>query len=296
MSNLKETSKKRAVLITGASGGIGKASVKLLHEHGFLVLASVRTQEDGNWLKTNISEGIQPLLMDITKPDSLRSAAIKADEILRGYSYVSGLYGLVNNAGIIINGPLEMVSIDSLRKQFEVNVIGQVAVTQTFLPLIRRGPGRIINIGAVTGRITIPFMGPISASKTAMESVTDAMRGELGLWDIPVSLIQPAAMKTEIFSKAAREAKGAFRSTMADVKHHYSEILKTIDAAIEKQGGDEPKIVAKAILRALTDKHPKTRYPAGKGASLMVKLRFLPDRLKDKIFLQQIGVSKELIR
>lgn len=284
-----------AVLITGASGGIGTACARKLDSQDFLVLAGVRKKEDGELLQRNVSKRIIPIQLDIIDEVSIKAAAMSVAKILKDFK-IDGLNGLINNAGIIVEGPMELVPISSFRQQFEVNVIGQVAVTQAFLPLLRKGHGRIVNIGAVTGRTTIPFMGAISASKTAMESVTDAMRAELGLWDISVSLVEPSAMRTEIFNKAAIEGERDMNQIPQDSKARYLKILKALRSASAKQPVSEPSVVVSAIIHALTAKRPKTRYLVGKGSRLVAFLRFLPDRLRDSLLLGQLSISKGIAK
>src|ERR1700754_2976835 len=159
---------KRNVLITGASGGVGTALTRALAEAGWRVFATARSPVEAN------RRDVVPVQLDITDEESVRRAAAFVAE----HVGEEGLAGLVNNAGVIVQGPLELVPMHALRRQFEVNVIGQVAVTQAFLPLLRSAGGTIVNVGAVTGLVTVPMLGPISASKTALESITDALRME----------------------------------------------------------------------------------------------------------------------
>src|SRR5712691_5002789 len=176
-----------AVVITGAASGIGEACALHLDKLGFCVFAGVRREVDGAALQGKASERLTPLLLDVTDAASIRFAV----EIVATGVVETGLAGLVNNAGITVAGPLEFLPVSELRRQLEVNVIGQVAVTQAFLPLLRRGQGRIVNMGSLAGRIATPFIGPYHASKFAMEALTDSLRMELRRWGMHVSLIEP---------------------------------------------------------------------------------------------------------
>src|SRR5574341_29762 len=178
------------IVITGASTGIGEACALYLDELGYRVFAGVRRPSDGETLKAKASARLTPVVMDVTDVASIDRAVETVKQAVGSV----GLAGLVNNAGIGVGGPLEVVPLADLRKQFEVNVIGQVAVTQAFLPLLRQGRGRIVNMGSIAGRVVMPFMGPYSASKFALEALTDAMRLEFQPWGIQVSIVEPGAI------------------------------------------------------------------------------------------------------
>ena len=170
----------RSVVITGASTGIGEACALELDRGGFRVFAGVRSEVAGEKLKAQASSRLTPVMIDVTDAASIAAAAEAVGRTLGD----AGLAGLVNNAGIAVAGPLEAVPIEALRQQFEVNVIGQVAVTQVFLPLLRKARGRVVNISSINGGLSLPYMGAYSASKFAMEAVTDALRVELRTWGI----------------------------------------------------------------------------------------------------------------
>src|SRR5262245_5535409 len=180
------------IVITGASSGIGRAM--RLDQLGFHVFAGVRNPADGDALKSKSSERLSPVLLDVTSEDSIARAARSIGD--------APIAGLVNNAGIAVGGPLEMVPIPLWRKQFEVNVIGQVAVTQAFLPLLRVGRGRIVNIGSIAGRSALPFTSPYCSSKFALEGLSDSLRMELRQWGISVSIVEPGSIRTPIWEKS----------------------------------------------------------------------------------------------
>src|SRR3990172_8450526 len=186
---------QRCVVITGASTGIGEACALRLDKLGWRVFARVRKEADAERLKNEGSERLTPAFIDVTDEGSI----MKAEETVRAVVGEAGLAGLGDNAGVGIHGPLEFLPIEDLRRQLEVNTIGQIAVTQAFLPLIRKGRGRIVNIGSIGGKMATPFLGPYAASKFAMEALTDSLRQELRPWDIHVAIVEPGSIATPIW-------------------------------------------------------------------------------------------------
>src|SRR5919112_1052610 len=183
------------VLITGASTGIGHATAKRMLAYGWEVFAAARKDEDLERLR---GEGFTPIKLDVTDPETIAAAREELDE--------RGLRGLVNNAGVAVSGPIEFIPLDELRRQLEVNLVGQVAVIQAFLPNIREATGRIVNISSIGGRIALPMVGPYAASKHALEAVSDSLRRELRPWGIHVSLIEPGGVTTPIWEKGKATA------------------------------------------------------------------------------------------
>lgn len=272
----------RAVVITGASTGIGAACALHLDRLGFVVFAGVRKSEDGVALQKAGSDRLVPLELDVTDLTTIR----KSHTVVLEATKDRGVFGLINNAGIAVVGPLEAVPISDLRQQLEVNVIGQVAVTQAFLPLIRQARGRIINMGSIAGRAAMPLMGPYSASKFALEAITDALRLEVQQWGIHVSIIEPGAIATPIWNKSAIEA--AERETAIETE--LRALYKPVVAAVRKVVGEaskraiSPDAVAKVVEAALTSPNPKTRYLVGTDAKLRALMaKLLPDRISDKL-------------
>jgi NAD(P)-dependent dehydrogenase (short-subunit alcohol dehydrogenase family) len=181
------------VLVTGASRGIGRVTATRLASHGFEVLAGIRKAEDGESLREDSAGRIRPVLLDVTDQghvDALRE------------SVPSTLDAVVNNAGVVVGGPVEAVTLAELRRQFEVNVVGQMAVTQAVLPSIRKAKGRIVFVSSLSGRISTPMTGPYNASKFALEALADALRIELRPWRIPVVLVEPAQTDTDMWRTA----------------------------------------------------------------------------------------------
>lgn len=272
----------RAVVVTGASTGIGAACALHLDRLGFTVFAGVRKDQDGATLQRQGVSGLIPLLLDVTDNELLHQAQVIVSEKVGN----SGLYGLVNNAGIAVVGPLEGIPIPDLRRQLEINVIGQIAVTQAFLPLIRKARGRIVNMGSIAGRGAMPLMGPYSASKFALEAMTDALRLELQQWGIKVSIVEPGAIATPIWEKSGKDAADLEMTMPMELRSMYAAVV----AAVRKVVGEASAravpadTVAQAVEHALTASRPKTRYLVGTDAklrALMIKL--LPDRLSDAV-------------
>lgn len=279
----------RAVLVTGASTGIGEACALRLDKLGLRVFAGVRKEADGERLQQKASDRLSPVLVDVTDEASIASAA----ETVGAAVGDAGLAGLVNNAGISVSGPLEFLPLDDLRRQLEVNVIGQIAVTQAFLPLLRRGHGRIVNIGSSSGRMAVPFMGPYCASKFAMEALTDSLRMELRPWGIPVSIVEPGSIATPIWEKALAEADEMEKKLPQRARDLYGPAVAAMREAAVKfaQAGSPADEVAKRVAHALTAKRPKTRYLVGRNALVEATLaKLLPDRVRDGIIARQLGL------
>jgi NAD(P)-dependent dehydrogenase (short-subunit alcohol dehydrogenase family) len=272
----------RAVVITGASTGIGAACALHLDRLGFTVFAGVRRPEDGQALQKTSSNRLIPILLDVTdQPSIQRSLAT-----VSGQCGTTGLYGLVNNAGIAVPAPLEAIPLPDLRRQLEVNVIGQVAVTQAFLPLIRQARGRIVNMGSIAGRSTIPLMGAYSASKFALEAITDALRLEVQQWGIHVSIIEPGAITTPIWTKSADDAAGRETVMSTELRRLYeptvAAVRKVVDEAAKRAIPAE--VVANVVEHAFTAPVPKTRYLVGTDAKLRAVIgQILPDRIMDRL-------------
>jgi len=290
--NTKNSDHPRAFLVTGASSGIGRATALLLDRSGFQVFAGVRRSEHGESLRREASERLTPILLDVTDPRSIEAAARAVTDLLGGRP----LEGLVNNAGIDIAGPLETSSVADVRSQFEVNVIGLLSVTQAFLPLLRQSRGRIVNIGSVLGRLAIPFMGAYSASKFALEGLTDAFRIELLPWGIHVSLIEPGPVATPLWSKTHLLA-GMKEGRVDDAGQLYAVANAAANAAFTKFGqtGISPDKVAAKVSESLTARNPKPRYLVGRDAKALSLLAALvPDRIRDSMLIKQFGLPHRL--
>ncbi len=278
----------RAIVVTGASTGIGRAAALWMDARGFQVFAGVRKDADADSLRAAGSDRLTPIQLDVAKKDSILSAAATVDAVLGD----APLWGVVNNAGIAVGGPLELLDVDELRWQFEVNVFGLVQTTQAFLPAIRRGKGgRIVNIGSVGGKVVTPFMAPYNASKFAVEALTDAMRQEMRPWNIYASCVEPGAIQTEIWGKGEE----TIERVAENLGEHGTELYgHIIDAFARKVGkmqdiASPVDLVSKAIEHALTSDSPKTRYLVGKDAHMGAFLRWiLPDVAMDA-FIRKVN-------
>lgn len=282
---------KQNILITGASGGLGTALVHRLDDLNYRVFAGVRREEDGQALARS-ADDVVPVILDITDEASISAAAETVEQAVGS----GGLHGLINNAGIIVQGPLELVSVASLRQQFEVNVVGQVAVTQAFLPALRIARGCVVNIGGAAGSVALPFLGPFSASKAALESLTDALRMELTPFDIDVTLIEPSALQTEIFDKAARRTQEDRDAAPPDVRALYTPAVAAANEALADQQATPVDVAVNEVVSALTDRTPETRYRVGHDARLLVLLRYLPNRWRDRLLMRTMGLTDEVFQ
>lgn len=281
----------KAVVVTGASTGIGEACALRLDRMGFSVFAGVRREADGDALRAKASERLVPLILDVTDAATIAAAA----ETVGRAVGERGLAGLVNNAGISVAGPIEFVPIDELRRQLEVNVVGQVAVTQAFMPLLRACRGRVVNIGSVSGRMSTPYVGPYSASKFAMEAISDALRIELRPWGMQVALVEPGSIATPIWDKAQTDADRMERTLPARAHELYDGAIAAVRAfALETAArGIAPDAVAKAVAHALTAERPKTRYLVGMDARIQAVLaRTVPDRLRDSLLERMLKLPR----
>lgn len=281
-----------AVVITGASTGIGESCARRLDRIGYRVFAGVRSPEAAARLRDGTSDRLTPLMLDVTDAGSIASAANTVGE----YVAERGLRGLVNNAGIAVPGPLEYLPIDDLRQQLEVNVVGQVAVTQAFLPLLRRDRGRIINMGSISGILATPFIGPYAASKFALEAISDALRVELRPWGIEVILIEPGAIATPIWEKGQSRADDLEERLPPEAHERYGEAIAALRTFAREADnrGLPPDAVAKVVARALRAKRPKTRYLVGTDARLQKTVaRVLPDRLRDRVLAAYLKLPRK---
>jgi NAD(P)-dependent dehydrogenase (short-subunit alcohol dehydrogenase family) len=276
-----------AVLVTGTGKGIGEAVARRLAELGMLVFAGVRKQADAARWREQGGDLIHPVLLDVTDESSI-DAALQQIRFSLG---ARTLTGLVNNAGIAVAGPLEFLPVAELRRQLEVNVIGQIAVTQAVLPLLRQSRGRIVNIGSISGRSALPLTGAYAASKFALEALTDSLRVELMPAGIHVSIIEPGVIATPIWDTSMKSAEELIKQMPEQGLEYYGRII----AAVRKRAsggttrGLPPRAVADAVVHALTARTPRTRYLVGRDARARAWFQRLPDRLRDRIIARQLA-------
>jgi NAD(P)-dependent dehydrogenase (short-subunit alcohol dehydrogenase family) len=281
----------RSVLITGCSTGIGRATALRLSRQGWKVFAAVRKEEDAEALQAEATGQLITLILDVADQASIDAAAKHLGEELGD----TGLAGLVNNAGISVHGPLEYLPIDELRRQFEVNVFGQIAVTQGFLPLIRKATGRIVFVGSVGGRApSIPLIGPYIASKYALEALAESLRTELMKWGIKVSVVEPGAIKTAIWGKGETQFDGSVAEMSSEARARYEKMMKRglrIASARGRHGADAEKVAVR-IEDALTAKRPRIHYLVGADARLRTYVESnVPKPLRDRIIKRVLGLS-----
>lgn len=283
------TDRTRSVVVTGASTGIGQACALRLDRAGWRVFAGVRKEADAQRFRQEASERLTPVMLDVTDEAQVRSAA----ETVVAAIGDAGLAGLVNNAGIGVAGPLEFLPLDELRRQLDVNVIGQIAVTQAFLPLIRKGNGRIVNIGSISGKLATPLMGPYCASKFALEALTDSLRQELRPWGMAVSLVEPGSIATPIWEKGQAAGDELEKNLPEEAMMRYGKAVNALREAARKfeAAGIPPDRVARAVEHALTARRPRTRYVVGFDATVQRLLAaVVPDRLRDGVIARQLGL------
>ncbi|HEX4807113.1 MAG TPA: SDR family NAD(P)-dependent oxidoreductase [Conexibacter sp.] len=274
------TGGRGAVVVTGASSGIGEACARRLAGMGFTVFAGVRKHEDGERLRREIA-GLTPLQLDVTDGDSIAQAARAVGE----QTGDRGLAGLVNNAGVAVPAPVEHQPIDDFRRQLEVNLVGQVAVTQALLPQLRAGRGRIVNISSIGGKVAVPLLGAYAASKFGLEGFSDSLRRELRPWGIHVAVIEPGTIATPIWQKGIASGDELEATMSEQAKRDYGPLIATVRSASEQGAGAglPPDAVAKDVAHALTAPRPKTRYLVGREAkSRALAARLLGDRFVDR--------------
>src|SRR3954451_6687009 len=282
-----------AVVVTGASTGIGRATALFLDKKGYRVFAGVRKQADAESLGEEGSDRLTPLTIDVTKEDSIKSAK---DEVERAVGE-DGLAGLVNNAGVGDGGPVETMDLDVLRNVLEVNLVGQVAVTQAFLPMIREVPGTIVFIASIGGRIASPFMSPYNTSKFAVEALGESLRQELAPWAIDVVVIEPGSIDTPIWSKGAETIDDQKESMSPTEERLYGKQLKRMDEVPTETAsrGIAPEKVAKVIHEAIRSEKPRHRYLVGRDAKIAARLKgTLPDRTFKKLIDRQIKMPTDV--
>jgi NAD(P)-dependent dehydrogenase (short-subunit alcohol dehydrogenase family) len=281
--------KTRCVLVTGASTGIGYDVARLLATRGWRVFAGVRREADGSRVQGLAPTLIQPVQLDVTDATSISAAR----DFIEASVGPAGLDGLVNNAGIVVAGPVETVPLDDWRRQFETNVFGVIGVTQSFLPLLRRGRGRVVMISSISGRISYPLLGPYAASKYALEAVSDALRLELMPDGISVTLIELGPIKTPIWEKSRIASQALAQGVAADLAARYSPLREKMRVATERSAaaGLEPAAVSFAVERALTARRPRIRQVIGHNARLGLWLKHLPDRWCDRLIAASLGIK-----
>ncbi len=278
-------------LITGASTGIGRATALRLARSGWTVLAGVRKSSDGEALAAEgPTERIVPLQLDVTDPGQIRAAAEQV-AARDGAGPTGALDALINNAGIGLGGPLEVLTDEQWRRQFDVNFFAQIAVTRAMLPALRSARGRIVFISSIGGRVAMGFNGPYAASKHAIEAVGDALRVELHNSGIQVALIAPGSIATPIWDKTRGEAERL--QIPPELQQYYGGVVETIDKVLQDAGrrGSPPDAVAEAVEKALKAPRMPARVLVGRDARVMLAARrLIPDRVFDRVVRRRLGI------
>jgi NAD(P)-dependent dehydrogenase (short-subunit alcohol dehydrogenase family) len=274
------------VLLTGASTGIGRATVLRLAAAGWTVLAGVRKPADGQALTAAGGERVLPVELDVTDSAQIARAAERVSEVAPG-----GLDALVNNAGSALGGPIELLSLEDMRRLFEVNFFGHVAVTQALVGALRRARGRIVLVSSVGGLVTTPYMSPYHASKYALEAAGNALRTELVSSHIQVTLIEPGSVATPIWEKNRGQVDEF--TVPEELREQYGHVPAAMAKTLENTArrGIPPERVAQTIERALGARRMRARYVVGRDAHVMVwASRLLPDLVFDRVVRRAVGV------
>jgi hypothetical protein len=280
----------KSIVVTGVSTGIGKSIAESLIQKGFHVFGSVRKQTDADRLRSDLGTGFTPLTFDITDEAAVHAAAKQVRDQLKGET----LFGLVNNAGIAVAAPMLYLKPDDFRRQLEINVTGQLIVTQAFTPLLGADrslngkPGRIVNITSVSGKNGSPFLGAYAASKHALEGLSESMRRELMLYGIDVIIVAPGPIATPIWDKAEEVNAEEYRHT-----DYYESGKKFQKYTIAKgRSGLPPEAVSKAVFKALTSSNPRVRYAINPNPFMSWVMSLLPKRQLDAIMAKGLGFRK----
>jgi NAD(P)-dependent dehydrogenase (short-subunit alcohol dehydrogenase family) len=273
------TSHEELILITGASTGMGAATARELARRGYHVLAGVRREADADALRTT---NLEPVILDITKPEQIETVAgrITGDPARRP------LRAVINNAGIAINAPVELLSMAEWRHQFEVNFFGPIAVTQAVLPALHASSGRVVNISSIGGKVALPTYGAYAGAKFALEAMSDSLRRELAPHGVQVVVVEPGGVKTEMTSAGIERMNKTIAGLSATERSRYGALLRAVisHATAFTKSGQPAEDAGRIIADAATTRRPRPRYTIGRDAALMTRLpRILPDRVLDRM-------------
>jgi NAD(P)-dependent dehydrogenase (short-subunit alcohol dehydrogenase family) len=275
------------VLVTGAARGIGRATTLRLAASGWDVIAGVRRAEDGEALVQEAPQRITAVELDITDDERVSAVA---------QSLPPDLDAVVNNAGIVVGGPVEAVPLQELRRQLEVNVIGQASVTQAVLPRLRRSRGRVVFVSSLSGRVATPMFGPYNASKFALEGMADALRLELGPWGIRVVLVEPAQTDTDLWRNADADLNESIGLLSPEHRSLYAKHIEGFRKSIPRsqRAASPADGVAAVVEKALTDRRPRARYVVGRSARIQAFLSDVtPTRVLDVMLRTGTGVPRK---
>ena len=256
---------------------MGAATARELARRGFHVLAGVRRDSDADAIR---AAGIEPVILDITKPEQVEALATRVADDLRA------LHALVNNAGIAVNAPVEALPMAEWRLQFEVNLFGHIAVTQALLPALLRNKGRVVNISSVGGKIAMATYGAYAGAKFALEAVSDSLRREVAPLGMQVVVVEPGGVRTEMSGRGIATANQLAAQMTPEQGERYGSLVQAIttQAASFAKSGLPADAAARVIAKAVTTSKPRTRYTIGRDAALLTRLaRMLSDRTLDRV-------------
>ncbi len=279
----------KTALVTGASSGIGRATVRRLDAAGWKVFAGVRKEEDAEALRAESSERLEPLMLDVLDADAIAAAGERLG------AEPDGLDGLVDNAGTAVAGPLEALPIEDFRRQLELNLTAQLAVAQAMLPAIRTARGRVVLISSMGGRVALPLTGAYHASKFGLEGLGDSLRQELAPWGIKVVLVEPGSIDTPIWSSGEEDADRIFDKASPRLRELYGGAVERYRQVVKDtaERGVPPEKVAARIEHALTTSRPRARYLVGMDAQVMARLKpLLPTPVFDALIARAMKFPK----
>ncbi|WP_420116085.1 SDR family NAD(P)-dependent oxidoreductase [Micromonospora sp.] len=268
---------QKLIVVTGASTGMGAATARELARRGFHVLAGVRRDTDADAIRTT---GIEPVILDITDAEQVAAIAAGVGDDPRT------VHALVNNAGIQVNAPVEALPMAQWRRVFEVNLFGHVAVTQALLPALLHGGGRVINISSIGGKAAMPTYGAYAGAKFALEAVSDALRREVTPLGVPVVVVEPGGVRTEMAARGVATANHLAAAMTPEQDARYGSMVQAINTLMQTgtASGVTADAAARVIAKAVTARRPRTRYTIGRDAALVIGLtRLLPDRMLDRV-------------
>ena len=282
-----------AVVVTGASTGIGRATALLLDREGYRVFAGIRKEADARELAKDGSDRLTPITLDVTDAEQIDSARQQVTDAVGD----EGLVGLVNNAGVGGGGPIEFMPLDELRRTLEINLIGQVAVTQAFIPLMRKTKGTIVFIASIGGRVASPFMSPYNTSKFGIEALGESLRHELRPWEIDVVVVEPGSIDTDIWAKGNEQIRERLEELQEDARRLYGRQLARFAEGINETAsrGIPPEKVAEVIHKSIASDNPRHRYLVGTDAKIGARLKgTLPDRTFSKLAARQMKMPTDV--
>ena len=279
----------QCILLTGANSGIGLSTCKLLSEQGYYIFAGVRDNNGFEFLTSQNIQNVQPVRLDLTDPQQIADVAKRIEEHC---SDENKFFAIINNAAFALGGPIELMDSHIIKNSFDVNVFGIIELIKQLLSILRKDKGRIINVSSTNAIVSLPYLGIYSATKFALEAISDSLRLELKKWNIPVSVIYPDVVKTPIFDKSIPLSYQKIESNDSEkqklYKNEFDNFVKAINKMVSK--GVEPEVIAKCILECLQSKKPKISYiPEKNGKITFLLKRLASKKMLDKILINQLS-------